>query len=426
MAVWNDRQKQMLQKRTKTAKPRTIRLGKDCKTFALLVYYDITHKCLDGAAWLPKGQSIPDVQAFANKLLSAEQAPQREPLRRSPRTRAQGALNTAIDRNIPRRSTRRRRAEELTSVLPEITVAGCDTEANHNSDGLYSVPVTPAPAQSETGRASCGNVSQTLDAADTQSQQREQTHNAVCHTEDLPNAQQDDITSEGAEGELQEAVGVDAPSNNGGTGSATNFPTMTPNSAWMQMPIPDAPYLGDMDDDFSGFDLGDMDITLDSPDQESPSPHRQVAEMAVMMAPMADSGVNHSLRASFIEQGAETDTMDASHVPTGERSAFVMPQHTTSEGTLHPQSLHRSQGSPQYSQPPQQLAALSHPHDATRTAKITQTEYLLRLRVIRDAAARVLSGCAVPKNNIKTPRRHGRMSQMSHFMQPLPALETAH
>ncbi|KAH6879768.1 hypothetical protein B0T10DRAFT_582279 [Thelonectria olida] len=426
MAVWNRRQKDMLQKRTKTAKPRTIKLGKDCKTFALLVYYDMTHKRLDGAAWLPEGQSIPDVQAFANKLLSAEQAPQREPLRRSTRTRTQGDLNTAINRNIPRRSTRRGRAKELTSVLPEITVAGSDTESNHNGDGMYSVPVTPAPAQSETGRASCGNVAQPLHTADTQSQQREQAHNAVCHTEDFPNAQQDDTTSEDAEGEPQEAVGDHVPSNNGGAGSAsTNFPTMTPNSAWMQMPIPDAPYLDNMNDNFSGFDLGGMDITLDTPDQESPSPHHQVAEMAAMMAPMADSGVKLT-EGIFNEQGAETDTMETSQVPTAERSAFVMPQHTTSEGTLHPQSHHRSQGSPQHSQPPQQPAALSHPHDATRTAKITQTEYLLRLRVIRDAAALVLPGCALPRNNIKTPRRHSRMSQMSHFMQPLPALGTAH
>lgn len=60
-------QKDKARKRSITAKRKALALGKDCDIFSIVAYYNPTHDQLEGAIWIPKGQSIPDM----NKLVSA-------------------------------------------------------------------------------------------------------------------------------------------------------------------------------------------------------------------------------------------------------------------------------------------------------------------------------------------------------------------
>ncbi|KAI5456114.1 hypothetical protein BGZ63DRAFT_429170 [Mariannaea sp. PMI_226] len=434
MAVWKHSlwQKDRLRKRTKTAKPRTVKLGKDCETFAFLAYYDITHKRLDGDIWVPKGETIPDVQAFAQKLLLAKQAPQREQLqapqrgqlqvpqreqlRRSPRTRKQAAAETAVRQANQRRLRSQDRAKETPSILPEITVADSDTESVHENNQVSSIPATPAPDRSRAERAPCERpmhpMQQPANAPQNQPRQCEQADYSACRTEGgLANAQQSGITSEDAEGEIQhEVVSHDGLPNgnyhnqgNHFRGASTESSTVFPNNIWIPMPTADASNFNSMDVNFGNVDLGDMDLNFDSLDLVSPPPSYQVAETATMVSTSESMNI-HPVTVSITEQRAEAVAEEASHATAVDRGVLVMP---------HPQSPPCLPSGSQPSQRPEKQTA-------TKKTKVTRAECLLRLRVIRDATAQILSSSRLHKGRGLTTTGLGRMPRASRGMQALP------
>ncbi|KAI5455670.1 hypothetical protein BGZ63DRAFT_397663 [Mariannaea sp. PMI_226] len=423
MAVWKHSlwQKDRLRKRTKTAKPRTVKLGKDCETFAFLAYYDITHKRLDGDIWVPKGQTIPDVQAFAQKLLLAKQAPQREQLRRSPRTRKQAAAETAVRQANQRRLRSQDRAKETPSILPEITVADSDTESVHENNQVSSIPATPVPDRSRAERAPSERpmhpMQQPANAPQNQSRQCEQADYSACRTEGgLANAQQSGITSEDAEGEIQdEVVSHDALPNgnyhnqgNHFRGASTESSTVFPNNIWIPMPTADASNFNSMDVNFGNVDLGDMDLNFDSLGLVSPSPSHQVAETATMVSTSESMNI-HPVTVSTAEQRAEAGAKEAgakeaSHATAVDRGVLVMP---------HPQSPPCLPSGSQPSQRPEKQTA-------TKKTKVTRAECLLRLRVIRDATAQILSSSRLHKGRGLTTIGLGHMPRASRGMQALP------
>ncbi|KAH6972666.1 hypothetical protein EDB80DRAFT_784328 [Ilyonectria destructans] len=392
--VW---QKDRFRKRTKTAKPRTVKLGKDCNTFAFMAFYNPTHDILDGSIWVPEGQSIPDLNGLANRLWSSQQTTQTGPLRRSTRAKKQTynnndnskttrkTANKSLVRPQPKNQRRSRRqggAKESSPVLHEITVAESDTESIHEDAGVYSIPVTPEPVQSDTGSTFGDGMAVTAaeTAAEAEAEvwsvdvlqavptpQHEPTHDDAYDTQDLLNMQLGGATNQGAEGEPHEPAQDGMPFGYDAIGPSSGFSAILESDGWIGMPMTDDPDLANMDVDFN-FDLG-LDMNFDTPNMLSPLPH----------------------------QATETAAMDfASNGPQ-------MPL--------------------QQAQPPSP-APLSLPL-RQKTTKITSAECASRLQMFSNACNRVLYDPKIRSRWDKIYDRSCNMPRMPRGMQHFPALEVA-
>ncbi|KAK2051411.1 hypothetical protein LY76DRAFT_640144, partial [Colletotrichum caudatum] len=91
--------KEKVRKRGNSAKNKTVKLGREARVFSATVHYNPTYGQLDGAIYVPEGQSIPDVNKF--------------PIDRRRRSRLT-------------RSTARHLRRESTPTLDEITVEMSD------------------------------------------------------------------------------------------------------------------------------------------------------------------------------------------------------------------------------------------------------------------------------------------------------------
>ncbi|KDN68183.1 hypothetical protein CSUB01_10566 [Colletotrichum sublineola] len=111
------KEKEKVRKRGNSAKDKTVKLGREARVFSATVHYNPTYRQLDGAIYVPEGQSIPDVNKFLLDLYHG-----RQPIERRRRSR----LTRSTARHLPREST---------PTLDEITVEMSDSESQGPASG---------------------------------------------------------------------------------------------------------------------------------------------------------------------------------------------------------------------------------------------------------------------------------------------------
>ncbi|KAL0929492.1 uncharacterized protein CTRU02_215658 [Colletotrichum truncatum] len=106
--VYDKKAKEKVRKCGGSAKRKAVQLGKGARVFSAVIHFNPTYGKLDGAVYVPQGESIPDVNQFLAEL-------------------ANGMPRIGGQRRATRRATRRRRGETIT---PESSHATMETSDN--------------------------------------------------------------------------------------------------------------------------------------------------------------------------------------------------------------------------------------------------------------------------------------------------------
>lgn len=348
-----------------------------------------------------KRQQLTRLQA--HQLWQDAQTPQTEPLRRSTRVRQQVVIKTTQVGAKPqnqRRSTRQSKVTAAAPVLPEITVAGSDTESIDGDAGIYEVPDTPGRAQSEVGNPSSRDLTVSDGAVHAPTPQGEPTYNGASDGQALPDMQLDGATGEDAEGELQEVV-VDGMQPSHDTADLSNdFSAILEGEAWATGPVPDDAGLANMEVDFTfGLELG-MDFDgLDLP------------FLPVSLPPSLPATPLASLPASLL---ASLLASPAQHHQITETAA------------MEPVSSHWPI-SPQYAQSPASQDVPLPPHAGIETINFTSVEFLSNLRKLSHACSQVASDPKIRSSLVEMYQERYHAVQMTPPMpvQQFPMLGLA-
>ncbi|KFA81767.1 hypothetical protein S40288_09637 [Stachybotrys chartarum IBT 40288] len=94
-------QKEMARKRTKSGMSKAAETGALCNTFTAYVFWNPTSRKLEGAAHLPQGMDVPDVNTFLSELFMGVGTKSQQTRRRNPRkNRLHGARKGAEESTI--------------------------------------------------------------------------------------------------------------------------------------------------------------------------------------------------------------------------------------------------------------------------------------------------------------------------------------
>ncbi|KAF4502876.1 hypothetical protein FAGAP_893 [Fusarium agapanthi] len=155
-----------MRKRGMTAIKKNYRFGKDCDTFAFLLFYNKIHQFWDGSIHIPQGETLPeDLNAVAQDIWRRQCVSNGELVLRPARQRKQGAntkpcrVTKSAPRPSPRTLSLRSRGRQGGGFLepgasptePQITVASggdeseLEVDAEDDGESVWGVPESPAP-----------------------------------------------------------------------------------------------------------------------------------------------------------------------------------------------------------------------------------------------------------------------------------------